>query len=234
MGFYPQYPKRQKKNPEKELAKLKKVMPQARPVVASGQKLAKTWWGRTWNANLECYSDYSNRLPRGRSYVRAGNVLDLQIGIGSVSAIVLGSDVYQVDIAIKPLSEMQWQRIVGVCGNRITGLEQLCEGEFPAEFNELFSAQGTGLFPAPKDIRFDCSCPDWAGMCKHVAAALYGIGVRFDEDPSLFFKLRDIPFEQLLKKSVELKTQEMLRNARNITDRVLDDETARAIFGTIS
>lgn len=233
MSFYQRYPKRKKKNPAKELLKLQKERPNARPVVVSRQKLAKTWWGQTWNKNLERYSDYSNRLPRGRSYVRAGNILDLQIGVGQVEAVVLGGDVYQVNIAIKPLSAAQWKHVVKVCGNRIAGLEQLCEGEFPAEFNELFSAQGSGLFPVPKDIQFDCSCPDWAGMCKHVAAVLYGIGVRFDEDPTLFFKLRDIPFEQLLKKSIERKSKEMLMNAEKVTSRVLSEEDATALFGKI-
>lgn len=233
MSFYPQYPKRKKKDPAKELAKLRKKNPHVCPVAASGQKLAKTWWGQTWNTNLERYSDYSNRLPRGRSYVRAGNVLDLQISVGGVEALVLGSSTYSVSITIKPLSAAQWQRIVKICGNRIAGLEQLCEGEFPAEFSEMFSEKGSGLFPAPKDIQFECNCPDWAGMCKHVAAALYGIGVRFDEDPTLFFKLRNIPFEQLLKKSVERKSREMLMNAQNMTDRVLNEADAQAIFGTI-
>jgi len=96
---------------------------------------------------------------------------------------------------------------------------------------ELFTKKGSGLFPLPKEIHFNCSCPDWAYMCKHVAATLYGIGVRFDKDPTLFFSLRDINFTELLKKSVAEKMNSMLKNADAVTKRVIRDMDTYELFG---
>jgi len=227
---YNYYRPRKKLDREAQLTKLRKKDPHIRPVVTTGRKIAMTWWGQAWNTNLERYSDYANRLPRGRTYVRGGNVLDLQISAGRVTAVVLGSSLYHVEITIKPLPQKNWESIVKACGNKIAGLEALAEGKFPEVLGELFTAHGSGLFPTPKELKFSCDCPDWAYMCKHVAAALYGIGARFDDDPTLFFMLRDIKFEELLKKTVEKKMQEMLKNAGKRTSRIISNEEAAELF----
>jgi len=226
------YKPRKPKDPAAQIAKLRKKNPNIRPVVIDG-KLARTWWAQAWNRNLESYADYSNRIGRGRSYVRSGAVLDLTIAPGAVRALVQGSRVkpYEVAVMIDPLKKQRWDAITQRCSRKIANLEELASGKFPMELMELFTDKGDGLFPSPKEIRFSCSCPDWATMCKHVAAVLYGIGARFDEDPTLFFLLRDIDFAVLLKKSVEEKMNSMLRNAGTVTTRTMTDVDILELFG---
>lgn len=235
MWEYPRYVSvaEKKEKAAKQAEKLKKKNSSLKPIVIQGNKIAKTWWGMAWNKNLESYADYSNRIGRGRSYVKNGFVLDLQIGEGTVKALVAGSasKPYSVTVTIEPLENNKWDSIVKTCGNKIESIEELAEGRFPKELGEIFSLKGKGLFPSPKEIKFSCSCPDWAYMCKHVAAVLYGIGARFDEDPVLFFKLRGIDVEQLLKKSVEMKMKSMLKNADTKTGRVLEDVDVGQLFG---
>ena len=228
-GFY--YPKRKPIDVEKELAKLRKKNPYIEPVQIEGRKISVTWWGIAWNENLESYADFASRIGRGRTYVRGGKVLDLQISPGLVLASVIGQKLYQTEIRIKPLAQDKWDNIVAAAGRRIDSLEELAEGRFPQALAELFTRQEQGLFPSPNEIRFSCSCPDWAVMCKHVAAVLYGIGNRLDSDPTLFFTLRDIDFAQLLKKSLEEKLTNMLENADNKTNRVIENADIAKLFG---
>jgi len=220
------------KNPAEQIAKLRKKNPDIKPVVIDG-KLARTWWAQAWNRNLESYADYSNRIGRGRSYVRSGAVLDLSITPGEVRALVQGSKAkpYDVAVMIVPLQKQRWSEITQRCSRKIANLEELASGKFPTELMELFTNRGDGLFPSPKEIKFSCSCPDWASMCKHVAAVLYGIGARFDEDPTLFFLLRDIEFTELLKKSVEEKMNSMLKNAGKATARTMTNVDTLELFG---
>jgi len=225
------YPRRQPVDVEKELAKLRKKNPHIEPVVVQGRKISLTWWGIAWNENLESYADFESRIGRGRTYVRAGRVLDLQINPGLVKALVAGVKKYEVAIAIKPLEKKKWQSIVDAAGRQVSSLEELAEGKFPKGLADLFTQHGAGLFPSPKEITFNCSCPDWAVMCKHVAATLYGIGNRLDDDPTLFFKLRDIDFELLLKKSVESKLASMLENAGKKSNRVIAKADINKLFG---
>jgi uncharacterized Zn finger protein len=233
-GFYDYVPvARKAANAQKALAKLKKKNPDIRPVVISGSKIAKTWWGNAWNKNLEAYADYANRIGRGRTYVRNGFVLDLRISPESVSAVVAGSrpEPYNVKIAIDALSRAKWNKITEICGRSIANIDQLVNGRFPKELETLFTQKGDGLFPSPEEIKFSCDCPDWASMCKHVAAVLYAIGARFDEDSTLFFKLRNIEIEALIRKSIEEKMENMLKNSDKKTRRVMMDADIAALFG---
>lgn len=218
---------------KKSLEKLKKTNPDISPVIIEGRSIASKWWGKAWNKNLESYADYSNRIGRGRSYVKNGAVLDLKIKEGKVEAIVQGSRTkpYTVEITIDKLNETKWEKMTEVCNHRIDTMETLLSGKFPKEFDEFFSDSKYGLFPSPKEIHFKCSCPDSARMCKHIAAVLYGIGARLDEDPILFFKLRAIDFQELLKKSMEEKMQSMLKNADKKSERIIDDEDVFDLFG---
>jgi len=220
------------KNPTAQIEKLRKKNPDIKPVFIEG-KLAKTWWAQAWNRNLESYADFSNRIGRGRSYVRSGAVIDLSILSGEVRALVQGSRVkpYDVVVMINPLLQKDWDNITKQCSRKIANLDDLASGKFPLELMELFTSKGKGLFPSPREIKFSCSCPDWASMCKHVAATLYGIGARFDEDPTLFFTLRDIEFSELLKKSVNEKMSSMLKNAGKQTTRTLIDVDTYKLFG---
>ena len=234
-GDYPEYVPVSvtKEKAQRQIEKLRKKNPNLAPIVIEGRTIARTWWGKAWNQNLELYADYSNRLARGRSYIRSGAVLDLQIDTGSVTALVQGSrrTPYTVQVQIDSLLDRQLEDIAKLCDQRITDLEQLLAGKFPKELEELFTVKGQGLFPTINEIDFDCTCPDWASMCKHVTAVLYGIGARFDEDPTLFFTLRNIDFRLLLKKTIDQKMDSMLKNVGKTTSRVLDDPDVFDLFG---
>ncbi|HBQ63955.1 MAG TPA: hypothetical protein DD727_03345 [Clostridiales bacterium] len=236
--FYNWYPRRETVTEKKAkaavaLAKLKKKDPSIAPVIIQGRKLARTWWGEAWISNLERYADYVNRIDRGRSYVRNGMVLDLKVAPGQVDALVQGSSSkpYSVKIQIKPLSSNNWKSITSACEGRIESLQELMEGKFPKTMGELFTALGTGLFPAPKEITFECSCPDWASMCKHVAAALYGVGARLDDDPTLFFVLRNIKVEELISHAIGQKTETWLGKSDKKSRRSLKEEDLSGLFG---
>lgn len=235
MYGYPEYVSvaRKKADAARKLEKLRKKNPEISPVIIEGNKVAKTWWGIAWNKNLESYADYVNRIGRGKSYLRHGCVLDLRIEKGLVTALVQGSrrSPYQVEITISPLSKGKWDHITSEVSHSIASIEELVSGKFPKALETLFTQKGDGLFPSSKEIKFSCSCPDWAYMCKHVAAVLYGIGARLDEDPSLFFKLRNIDVEDLLKKSIEEKMDSMLKNSNKKSKRTMDDSDIEGLFG---
>jgi uncharacterized Zn finger protein len=181
----------------RELAKLKTGRTVA-PVVIEGRKIARTFWGEAWCDNLERYSDFANRLPRGRTYVRNGSVVDLQLQAGRVTALVSGSTMYEVNVTVGPLPRARWSAICRDCSGAIDSLIELLQGRFSHAVMTRLCDEKTGLFPSPKDIHFTCSCPDWASMCKHVAAVLYGIGARLDHQPELLFTLRKINQEDLI------------------------------------
>lgn len=189
------------------------------------RKICTSWWGQAWCRNMEMYSDYENRLPRGKRYVRAGAVVDLKIEKGKATARVQGTRAkpYRVEIEIEPVSEKTKQEILKRCEFGIHSLECLANGDFPNELQDLFQMKN-GLFPSPQQIHFHCSCPDWAYMCKHVAAALYGIGVRLDENPFLFFTLRDIDPHDLIEKTIGNKLEAMLKNASRPSKRILHED----------
>ncbi len=218
---------------ERSLANLRKRNPDIAPVVVIGRKLTNTWWGKAWNDNLERYSDYAYRIGRGKSYVRHGAVLDLQIAPGTVSALVQGSEdkPYRIQITIQPLSNNTWEKTKRSCEGAIESLQELLNGQFPKSLSDLFTAQGTGLFPMPKEIALQCSCPDWASMCKHVAAALYGVGTRLDENPALFFVLRNVNIDDLISKTITQKSETLLKKSSHKSDRVMDSDDISAMFG---
>ena len=168
------------------------------PVQIDGRAIARTFWGKAWCANLEAYSDFSNRLPRGRAYVREGCVIDLHITHGKIVAQVSGSSIYTVNIAIRPLDRPRWKAVLGHCSGQIDSLVELLQGKFSRGVMEIITCRERGLFPAPEHIAMDCSCPDGAMMCKHVAAVLYGVGARLDAKPELFFQLRNVDHSELI------------------------------------
>src|ERR1700716_2302166 len=169
----------------KKLAKLKKKSQSVSPVTIEGRAIAKSFWGKSWCTNLERYSDYENRLPRGRSYVRNGSVVDLKLAKGEVLALVQGSSLYKIKITIEPTAKKRWKSICQDCTGSIDSLVELLQGRMAKSVMDRVCREGDGLFPAPKEIKLSCSCPDWADMCKHVAAAHYGVGARLDESPRL-------------------------------------------------
>ena len=202
------------------------------PVVLKGRKIVNSWWGQAWCDNLEKYADYESRLERGKRYVRTGAVVDLKIQKGKVLARVQGrrKTPYKVEIRISPLSEERCQTAIEKCGRRIDNLERLLKGDFTEDLKDLFTSTD-GLFPRPQEISFQCSCPDWALMCKHVAAVLYGIGSRFDEDPLLFFELRGIDVGRFVDITIENRIESMLDNADAKSERIIQDSDWEELFG---
>lgn len=213
----------------KKIAAMRKKGGMVEPVALQGKKIANTFWGKSWCDNLESYSDYSNRLPRGRTYVRNGYVLDLKINAGKITALVQGSSVYDVNVAITPVQTEQWNGLIQECSGKIDSLIELLQGQFSKNIMEVMTRPKTGLFPNPKQIKLNCSCPDWAEMCKHVAAVLYGVGARLDEKPELLFKLRQVDHQELINTASVAKTT----RAKPVTDadEILDAANLENIFG---
>ena len=215
-----------KKNLKESVKKQKEKGNKLEPVVISGRAIAKSWWGKAWCDNLEHYADFASRLERGKRYVRTGTVIDLKIQKGKIIARVQGTrkTPYRVEIRISPLTEQKCEAILDRCG-KIETLERLLSGDFPDEMKELFQGED-GLFPQPSEISFQCSCPDWALMCKHVAAALYGVGARLDMNPALFFELRGIEIGRFVDVALANRVERMLENAQKPSARIMDDEEA--------
>ena len=199
------------------------------PVKLAGRTIAATFWGKAWCDNLESYSDYENRMPRGRSYVRNGSVIDLKITSGKVEALVQGSELYKIAIGFAALTPKRWQEFKDSCAGKITNLLDLLQGRLSKEILADITAHGTGLFPAPGEIKLNCSCPDWASMCKHVASALYGVGARLDEKPELFFTLRGVDMQELITAATTTATVPITDAAAPTAG--LADSDLTAIFG---
>jgi len=180
------------------MEKLRRKGKRIDPVQTAGRKIAESFWGRAWCTHLEKFSDFANRLPRGRTYVRNGSVCHLEIGEGNVDAIVSGSELYDVSVRIAKLAPKRWAELKGRCMRGIGSLLELLQGRISAGIMAVVTDRDAGLFPAPREIDMDCSCPDWATMCKHVAAVLYGVGARLDQKPDLLFVLRGVKAEELV------------------------------------
>ncbi|MDI7269302.1 MAG: hypothetical protein QME96_15035, partial [Myxococcota bacterium] len=188
---------------EQKLAKLRKKGREISPVKIAGREIARTFWGKAWCDNLEAYSDFENRMPRGRTYVRNGSVMDLRIAPGKVTALVSGSDLYTVEVGIRPATRPRWRSLCRECAGGIGSLVELLRGKLSREVMGVITRKETGLFPAPSEITMKCSCPDWATMCKHVAASLYGVGARLDAQPELLFLLRGVDHMELVGAAVK-------------------------------
>ena len=213
---------------EKRLARLKKKGQSIDPVRIEGRSITTTFWGKSWCTNLARYSDFASRLPRGRAYVRNGSVVDLQIAKGRVSAFVSGSELYTVTIDVAPIPAQRWEAVCKDCAGTIDSLVGLLQGSLSKGVMDRVCREGDGLFPAPKEIELSCSCRDWATMCKHVAAVLYGVGARLDHSPALLFKLRGVDENELIAsagKGIHLQT------SAPAATRMLADGDVAALFG---
>lgn len=227
-GWRPYVPVAEKRaRGARAVARLEKAGRKTAPVVIEGRKIARTFWGQAWCQNLESYGDYANRLPRGRTYVRNGSVLDLQIGPGKVTALVCGSELYEVTVTIRALQRARWRAITRECAGQIDSVIELLGGQLTGSVMQVVSRRGDGLFPAPAEITLACSCPDYARLCKHVAAALYGIGARLDEDPGLLFTLREVDPADL----VEGMDAAAALGEGAAQERVLASDDLAAVFG---
>jgi uncharacterized Zn finger protein len=213
---------------ERAVAKLAKKGQTIAPVKIEGRAIATTFWGKAWCDNLERYRDYANRIERGRTYVRNGSVVDLQIAPREVTAMVSGSEIYHVKVSIGEVPKKQWAAICKECAGGIDSLVELLQGRFAKGVMERICRQGDGLFPKPAEIRFSCDCPDHASMCKHVAAVLYGVGARLDAQPELLFRLRAVDETELLTR---IDTALPLAKGAPDAGKVLVEDDLSALFG---
>ena len=228
-GWQPYVPvEKRRRQAAAEAVRLQKKGRVVSPVVVKGRAIATTFWGKAWCENLERYSDYENRLPRGRTYVRNGSVIDLQIAQGEVKALVSGSNLYEVRVKVVPVAKARWESICKDCAGEIDSLIELLQGRFSKGVMERVCRERTGLFPTPGDIHLSCSCPDGAYMCKHVAAVLYGVGARLDAQPDLLFRLHDVDEKDLIARAG--KAVPLARKAP-AAGKVLEDEDLSALFG---
>jgi uncharacterized Zn finger protein len=197
-GFQHQSVAERREKAEEVVRKMQRKGEKIEPVQLEGRKIATTFWGKAWCDNLESYGDYENRLPRGRSYVLNSGVVDLKISAGRVAALVQGTSLYKINIEIEKLSAQRWEKFKRENAGKVTNLLDLLQGKLSKDILANITERGSGLFPSPKEIKLSCSCPDWADMCKHVAAALYGVGARLDVKPELFFTLRGVDMQELV------------------------------------
>ena len=233
-GYWPAYVSvaERRKKAERELAKLRKKGYTAQPVQLAGRKLATTFWGKAWGENLESYSDFANRLPRGRTYARNGSVVDLQVNGGEIKAMVMGSQLYNVTVKVSALPRERWTSICKDCSGSIDSLVELLQGRLSQSVMQRVCQQQTGLFPAPSEIKLSCSCPDSAGMCKHVAAVLYCVGARLDAQPALVFKLRAVDEAELIAGAAVGGALGGALGAKTpVSAKVLDEGDLSALFG---
>ncbi len=224
-GFAPYVPVAERRaKAQKEMAKLKQKGKNIQPVQLDGRTIARSFWGKGWCAHLESFSDFENRLPRGRTYIRNGSVCHLEIKAGSIEAIVSGSELYKVQIEVKSLPAAKWKSIKAKCKGQIGSMLELLQGRLSDHVMAIVSDAQNGLFPLPGEIELHCSCPDWADMCKHVAAVLYGVGSRLDAQPELLFLLRGVDAAELIAAEVALPAGDASKD-------VLAVEGLSAIFG---
>jgi uncharacterized Zn finger protein len=207
-----------------KMQKLKKQGHNIQPVDIEGRAIAKSFWGKAWCEHLESFSDFKNRLPRGRTYVRNGSVCHLDIDTGLIEAFVIGSELYKIKINIKPLKSSVWDSIKKQCTGKIGSILELLQGKLSDHVMSVVTHRDKGLMPHPDEIKLNCSCPDWATMCKHVAAVLYGIGSRLDSQPELLFKLRGVDANELITVGIALP------DAGAVVAKTIADDQLAGIF----
>jgi len=212
---------------KKEMQKLRKKGAKIQPIEIKGRIITRTFWGKAWCVHLEKFSDYANRLPRGRTYVRNGSVCHLEIKLGEIKAIVSGSELYHVDITIKKLPDKKWHAIKKKCCGKIGSLLELLQGKLSSAVMAVVTHTENGLFPSTREIKLNCDCPDWADLCKHLAAVLYGIGARLDESPELLFLLRGLDHSELIETGIDMS----LTEGSGTTKRRLASDDLSSIFG---
>ena len=223
-----------KSKAEKKIKQLKKKNPAIAPVYVKSSKLAESWWGISWNKNLESYADYSNRIGRGRSYVRHGAVLDLKIKPGKIISLVQGavSRPYTIEITIKKIKKSAWQNIIHECRGKVNSLNALLDGQLPKSMMDILTHKKGGIFPSPDEIEFNCSCPDWAYMCKHIAATLYGVGTRLDQTPALFFTLRGVKMDNLVSQAIRKEADQLITKSKiNKSKRIISNADLSSTLG---
>lgn len=230
MGYFAPYVPiaKRRANAMKKMDKLRRKGQVITPIEPTGRKIATTFWGKGWCDHIESFSDYENRLPRGRTYVRNGSVCHLEINQGEVKAIVSGSSLYNVTITISTLPDPKWIVIKNACTGQIGSLLDLLNGSLSDSVMAVVGEREAGLFPLGKEVKLNCSCPDWADMCKHVAAVLYGVGARLDNDPKALFLLRGVDHDELINVSTGIIDEALEKGQQS---RIVNEDSLSELFG---
>jgi len=216
-------------NAKREACKLTKKGNSLRPIHIRSKAIATSFWGIAWCNNLEIYADWANRMPRGRTYARNGAIVDLQIDAGTITALVSGSSLYKIKISIETIDAKRWQAIRDDCGRQISSLIDLMRGKLPNVVLTRLTDPNLGMFPSFKELKFKCSCPDYATLCKHIAATLYGVGHLLDSEPGLFFKMRGVNQAELVGDAIATQAAEDTLGFNLQSDLACED--LGAIFG---
>lgn len=234
MAFYSRWPPyvpvaQRRANANREVSRLAKKGQKLRPIQIKSRAIATSFWGLSWCENLEVYADWANRMPRGRAYARNGSIIDLQIEPGKIAALVNGSSLYKVEISIKPLSKKQWKAIRSDCSRQINSLLDLIRGKLPDAVLARLTDPERGMFPSPNELTLQCTCPDYAMVCKHIAATLYGVGHLLDLEPALFFKMRGVDQTELVSDAMATQACDDAIGLNQQSD--FANEDLSAIFG---
>jgi uncharacterized Zn finger protein len=176
--------------------------------------IGEKWWSKRFVSLLESFN-IGARLGRGRSYARKGQVISIEVEKGLVRSKVQGtrSKPYDVTIQLSQISDKDWDKAIDAMASRAVFAAKLLSGEMPQDIEEAFADAKVSLFPEEKDLKTDCSCPDWSNPCKHIAAVYYLLAEQFDENPFLIFKLRGRTKEEIIEELRE-------RRASNAEDDV--------------
>ena len=218
---------KRKAQAQSKLKKLQKGGLDVQPIHIEGRKIAKSFWGAAWCDHLESFSDYDNRIPRGRTYVRNGSVCHLAIQKGKIEAMVSGSRMYKVEVSITRLHKDRWADVKKKCTGHVSSVLELLQGKLSAAVMGVVTDKETGLFPSPRQINFSCDCPDYASMCKHIAAVLYGVGARLDHQPELLFTLRGVDHHELITADIAVTDSPVKKGGR----RRIDADALSDVFG---
>jgi len=231
-GYWPEYVPvaERRRKAQKQVDKLKKQGVDIQPVTIAGRKIAKSFWGAGWCDHLESFSDLSNRLPRGRTYARNGSVCHLSIKPKVVEAIVSGSSLYTITGKVEPFPIKKWEQLKANCTGQVSSVLDLLQGKLSDGVMKTVTDKKDGLFPSPAEIKFSCDCPDYADMCKHIAAVIYGIGARLDESPELLFTLRSLDHNELITADLDDLTKGSAGTSKKRSRRVANDALSD-VFG---
>jgi uncharacterized Zn finger protein len=194
--------------------------------------IGETWWSKRWLHALEALN-MGARLSRGRSYARQGQILSIDIQPGVVHAKVQGSRPrpYTIEIRLQQLSEENWERVTDAMAAQALFAAKLLAGEMPNDIEEAFRAVNLSLFPTNQsDLNTDCSCPDWANPCKHIAAVYYILAERFDEDPFLIFKLRGRSKEAIIEALRKKRSETLPAESAAATQEGQEEEAPEAVL----
>ena len=181
-----------------EMLRLRERGVHVQPIETTGQIIAQRFWGRRWCDRLDSFTAHDNHLPLGRSLVRNGSVCHLEIRPGALEAMVAGSALFRVVVRIPTTEPAAWQALARTCAGRVGSLQDLLRGALPDGVIEAVAGPERGLLPSRSELDPHCGCGDGAALCRHAAAALYGVGRRLDAAPELLFRLRGVDETDLL------------------------------------